>query len=150
MKKNDLTLFNKISKEIKQLSKHDVMIGLPKDVGTYPNGMTVLEVGEKHEFGIGVLRRSFLRAPLIQQQKTVNKAIDKGWKNILNGKTTAIKELNILGIVGQNISVDAFKTGGYGKWEDIKQSTKDNKGSDEILMDTGKLRQSVTSWITKS
>lgn len=150
MKANDLTEFKKVFNEIQEARKHAINIGLPKDVGTYDNGQSILEVGERHEFGLGVPRRSFLRMPLIVNQETINKHLKYSWKQIVEGKSTAIKQFNILGTVGQNISRDAFKTQGYGKWKDIDEKTKEQKGSSKILFDTGRLVQSVTNWISKN
>lgn len=149
MKKNDLTKFKKIFNEIKQSRNHSINIGLPKDVGEYPNGQSIVEVGERHEFGLGVPRRSFLRMPLILQQQTINKHLKYSWKQIVEGKSSAIRQMNILGTVGQNISKDAFKTQGFGKWEGLSEETKEAKGSSKILFDSGRLVQSVTYWVAK-
>lgn len=149
MKPNDLTKFKSIFNQIKEMQKYDIKVGLPSDVGTYPNGDSIVEVGERHEFGLGVPRRSFLRASMIQKQSTINKAIKSSYKRIIDGRGITIREFNKLGLIGQNISKESFKSGGFGKWQDISQATKDAKGSDEILQDTGRLVQSVTSWISK-
>ena len=149
MKPNDLSQLKEITKQIKIATTHEVNVGIPKDVGRYPNGLSIVDVGQKHEFGIGVQRRSFLRMPFIVEQKTIDKAIATSWKKIAEGKSQTIKEFGILGIVGQNISKDAFATGGFGKWEKLKSATEKAKGSTEILLDTGKLVQSITNWVVK-
>lgn len=150
MKANDLTKFKKVFNEIQEAKKHAINIGLPKDVGIYPDGQSIVEVGERHEFGLGVTRRSFLRMPLIMNQETINKHLKDSWKQIVEGKSTAIKQFNILGIVGQNISRDAFKTQGYGNWKDIDEKTKKAKKSSKILFNKGILVGSVTNWISKN
>lgn len=149
MKPNDLSFVRELAKQMKIATTHEVNVGIAQDVGQYPNGEKIVEVGRKHEFGIGVPRRSFLRMPFIVEQKTINKAIVTSWKKITEGKSTALKEFGILGIVGQNISKDAFATGGFGKWEKLKPGTIKAKGSTEILLDTGKLVQSITNWVVK-
>jgi hypothetical protein len=149
MKPNDLTQLREITKQIKIATNHEVNVGIAKDVGRYPSGLSIIDVGRKHEFGIGVPRRSFLRMPFIVNQKIIDKAIATSWKKIVEGKSPTIKEFGILGIVGQNISKDAFATGGFGKWQGLKQSTIEAKGSSEILLDTSKLVQSVTNWVVK-
>ena len=147
MKPNDLSQLKEITKQIKLATTHEVNVGIPKDVGRYPNGLSIVDVGRKHEFGIGVPRRSFLRMPFIVEQKTIDKAIATSWKKIAEGKSQTIKEFGILGIVGQNISKDAFATSGFGKWEKLKPATEKAKGSAEILLDTSKLVQSITNWV---
>lgn len=149
MKPNDLSQLKEITKQIKLATTHEVNIGIAQDVGQYPTGEKIVDVGRKHEFGIGVPRRSFLRMPFIVEQKTIDKAIATSWKKIAEGKSQTIKEFGILGIVGQNISKDAFATGGFGKWEKLKPATIKAKRSDEILLDTSKLVQSITNWVVK-
>ena len=149
MKPNDLSQLRDLTKQIKIATTHEVNVGIAQDIGQYPNGEKIVDVGRRHEFGIGVPRRSFLRMPFIVEQKTIDKAIATSWKKITDGKSTALKEFGILGIIGQNISKDAFATGGFGKWEKLKPSTAKAKGSDEILLDTSKLVQSITNWVVK-
>ena len=138
-----------MTKQIKIATTHEVNIGIAQDVGQYPNGEKIVDVGRRHEFGIGVPRRSFLRMPFIVNQNIIDKAIVTSWKKIVDGKSQTIKEFGILGIVGQNISKDAFATGGFGKWEKLKPATEKAKGSSEILLDTSKLVQSITNWVVK-
>ena len=149
MKPNDLSQLRDLTKQIKIATTHEVNIGIAQDIGQYPNGEKVVDVGRRHEFGIGVPRRSFLRMPFIVKQKTIDKAIATSWKMITDGKSTALKEFGILGIIGQNISKDAFASGGFGKWEKLKPATEKAKGSTEILLDTSKLVQSITNWVVK-
>ena len=149
MKPNDLSQLKEITKQIKIAITHEVNVGIAQDVGQYPNGEKIVDVGRRHEFGIGVPRRSFLRMPFIEKQNIIDKAIATSWKKITDGKSTALKEFGILGIIGQNISKDAFATGGFGKWEKLKPATVKAKGSAEILLDTSKLVQSITNWVVK-
>ena len=149
MKQNDLSQLRDLTKQIKIATTHEVNIGIAQDVGQYPNGEKIVDVGRRHEFGIGVPRRSFLRMPFIVNQNIIDKAIVTSWKKIVDGKSQTIKEFGILGIVGQNISKDAFATGGFGKWEKLKPATVKAKGSSEILLDTSKLVQSITNWVVK-
>ena len=149
MKPNDLSQLKEITKQIKIAITHEVNVGIAQDVGQYPNGEKIVDVGRRHEFGIGVPRRSFLRMPFIEKQNIIDKAISTSWKKIVEGKNQTIKEFGILGIIGQNISKDAFATGGFGKWEKLKPATVKAKGSAEILLDTSKLVQSITNWVVK-
>ena len=153
MKINDLTELKKITKQIKELTTKEIKIGISADVGTYTNkdgsvGPKIVEVGRWHEYGLGDNpRRSFLRVPMIDKQFIIQKHIKEGWGNILSGKSTAIKELGKLGIVGQELSKGAFATGGYGKWEKLKPQTVKRKGSSDILIDKSKLVNSIHNWI---
>ena len=151
MKKNDLTKFKKVFKEIKVIADHSVKVGVSQDAGIYDNGLTIAEVGEFHEFGTkrGIPRRSFLRGPLLTRQATINKFVKNGWKNILEGKSSAMTQLNKLGVLGESISKESFKTQGYGDWKALDPRTIEAKGSSKILQDTGKLVQSIHYWVAK-
>jgi len=148
MKKNDLTKLHEITKQIKIAKKTAIKVGLPADVGHYKNGASVLEVGTAHEYGLGVPRRSFIRMPLDKEKSKLNKALKSGYESILKGGN-AITNLNKIGLIAQGISKNSFKTQGYGIWKDIKNETKEEKGSSKILFDTGRLVQSVTFWVVK-
>lgn len=109
----------------------------------------VLEVGIWHEYGTQfVPMRSFLRAPFIEKQSDLKKVIDGQFKLVLEKGLDVEIALGRVGLMARNISVGAFKTQGYGQWPDIKQSTKDAKGSSGILIDTGLLRNSIT-WVVE-
>jgi len=148
MKKNDLTKLKEITKQIKIAKRSAVKVGLASDVGQYPDGTSVLEVGTSHEYGLGVPRRSFIRMPMEKEKAKLNKALKSGFQSILKGGNT-IHNLNKIGLVAQNISKTSFKNQGYGMWEDISDATKAKKKSTKILFDTGRLVQSITFWLVK-
>ena len=148
MKKNNLDLLAKITKNIKIAKNTAIKIGVASDVGQYANGESILDVAQKHEYGLGVARRSFIRAPMIKETPKIQKALKQGFLSIQKGGST-IANLNKLGIIAQNISKNAFKTQGYGEWQDISESTKKAKGSSKILFDTGRLVQSIKYWTVK-
>ena len=101
-----------------------------------------------HEFGSitkRIPRRSVLRDTLVYKKeeleiKVIQLTIDNLDKK--NGFTIALKKI---GIYAENLIQQAFKTGGFGKWQALKQSTIDNKKSDKILIDTAQLRRGITS-----
>lgn len=57
--------------------------------------------------------------------------------------------LKDLGFACENAILAAFKSGGFGMWKDIKESTKKRKGSSAILIETNQLRRSVASQVVK-
>lgn len=149
MKKNDLSKLEHIQEQLSIAKKTAIKVGVPSDVGSYENGASILQVGAAHEFGLGVPRRSFIRVPMDKEQDKIKVALESGFKSVMNGGDT-ITNLNKVGIVAQNISKTAFKNQGYGQWTDIKDETKDRKGSSKILFDTGRLVQSVSFWVVKA
>lgn len=110
---------------------------------------TVLEVGIWHEYGTQhVPMRSFLRGPFEEKRDDIAKAIAAQFKLVLENDLDIEVALGRIGLTGVNISRGAFKTRGYGVWADIKQATKNAKGSSQVLIDTGLLRNSIT-WVVE-
>ena len=95
------------------------------------NEKTNAEIGLKHEFGIGVPVRSFLRMPLIENLDKELEKIDK--KNIEPEDLPYT-----IGHVAQTIVKQAFDTGGFGQWKPSK------KEEGKTLIDTGQLEQSIS------
>ena len=134
-------------KKIEQAKKQEVAVGLPKEkgFGNYGNGITVLDVGVFNEYGTPTTpQRSFLRTPFLVEDIKLQKLIESQWKKIVNNRKSVKGGLNFVGVNAVGISQKAFTNKGYGQWIDIKQGTKNAKGSSQILIDTGLLRQSVT------
>lgn len=136
-----------IEREIKKALKSSVDVGIVN--GNYGqeiyDGLTVVEVGAGHEYGVGDLpQRSFLRMPFELKQSELTRYIANQFKRLEAGRTDTRTALGRVGVMARNISVGAFDNGGYGQWPDISQVTKDAKGSDKILWDTGTLVGSIT------
>ena len=124
-----------------------VAVGLPtEEVGStvYDDGQTVAQVGAQHEYGAGVPRRSFLRTPFDIKKDDLDKAIAKQFEDVFKRGKKAEQALGLIGTVAVNISKGAFTTRGYGEWPDITDDTKEAKGSSQVLIDTGTLRNSIT------
>lgn len=136
-----------IEREIKKALKSSVDVGIVN--GNYGqeiyDGLTVVEVGAGHEYGVGDLpQRSFLRMPFELKQSELTRYIANQFKRLESGRTDTRTALGRVGVMARNISVGAFDNGGYGQWPDISQMTKELKGSDAILIDTVTLRNSIT------
>lgn len=136
-----------IEREIKKALKSSVDVGIVN--GNYGqeiyDGLTVVEVGACHEYGVGDLpQRSFLRMPFELKQSELTRYIANQFKRLESGRTDTRTALGRVGVMARNISVGAFDNGGYGQWPDISQMTKDAKGSASILIDIGTLRNSIT------
>ena len=124
-----------------------VAVGLPsEEVGgkVYSDGQTVAQIGAQHESGAGVPRRSFLRTPFDIKKDDLDRAIAKQFEDVFKRGKNADKALGLIGTVAVNVVKGAFLTRGYGEWPDITEDTKDAKGSSQVLIDTGTLRNSIT------
>lgn len=147
LKDNQKTL-QQYEKELKEARKKAVYVGLPKDKvsETYDDGISVIQVGAIHEFGMGRNpERSFLRVPFSQNEKIINAFINKQFSLIFNGEADTVQSLNKIGILARNISVDAFTNN---DWKENSPATIERKGSSRPLIDTGNLRQSIT-WVVR-
>jgi len=134
-------------KNLEKAKRGYVAVGLPaEDVGgtVYDDGQTVAQVGAQHEYGAGVPRRSFLRTPFTAKQDDLTAAIAKQFEDVFQRGKKAEQALGLIGTVAVNISKGAFTSRGYGEWPDISAATKEDKGSSQVLIDTGTLRNSIT------
>jgi len=139
-----------MAQAMREMAGKSVAVGLPKESGSskiYESGLTVIEVGARHEFGDGVPSRSFLRTPFKVRAEEIRAAIDRQAMNVIEGGPVD-QALGMIGVKAANISKGAFTSRGYGQWEDLDPATKTSKGSSQVLVDTGTLRGSIT-WVIK-
>lgn len=135
----------------KRVSK--TKVNLPMGNSSVGSNDTVTNsiIGAKHEFGDHTVpQRSFLRTPIIENfQKYLEKAgafNQKSFEKVIKEKSflTYVKKL---GIIGETIVLDAFATGGFGKWE---PSNMDHKKNKQTLVETQQLRNSITSRVDEN
>lgn len=144
--------FSKLEKLIKLLkTKKFVDIGI---LGQEKNedGINLAGIGGVHEFGYpekNIPERSFIIMPIETKQKEIAKEMEKEFPILLgfekSNEAKIDRFLTRIGIVCEGAIQEAFDSGGFGTWPDIQQKTKDRKDSDEILIDIGTLRKSITS-----
>ena len=107
---------------------------------------TNADIGLKHEFGKdGMPIRSFLRMPLtvgLQAALEQSKFFDENAlkKVILAGNLN--EWFAKIGIVAESVIMDAFDSGGFGKWKPSNMKYKHNQ---QTLVETQQLRNSITS-----
>lgn len=112
--------------------------------------LTNPELAAKHEYGIGVPRRSMLRMPFHLHGDKVLKNAQADARMQLgqmrkNPRGTAKKILARVGIAGENLVQEAFETRGFGSWKPNAAETVALKGSDSPLIDTAQMRRAVDS-----
>ena len=108
--------------------------------------LTNAEVGIKHEFGDGTMpMRSFLRMPITEKFQAALEQSGAFTKETID---QVIKEKSLhawiqkFGILGEQIVLDAFQTGGFGQWRPSNMKYKKNQ---QTLVETQQLRDSITS-----
>jgi hypothetical protein len=106
-------------------------------------------IGMQHEFGsVRVPKRSFLREPLADN---IGKAMESSGALDADILKQAIKTGSVkpwcdkIAVLAEGIVLEAFDSGGYGKWKALKPSTLRDKKNAQILVETGQLRNSITS-----
>lgn len=164
MPSNEVYL-NNVSKYVKELEKlrdMEVVVGIPASSNKIHDNKeeqskvtTLAELGAIHEYGSpqnGIPQRSFLRVPLQMESK---KLIEFIGKDLKFSKIDTSKALGRLGVKGVSIVLEAFSTQGNSTWDKLKPSTIANRkkgkgsGTDKPLIDTGQLRQGITSEVRK-
>jgi hypothetical protein len=105
------------------------------------DGVTNVEVGSFHEFGLGVPRRSFIADYVDQNVGDIESHIRKAAKRVVKGKSTIDQALELLGIYIQG---EIQQRMAAGIPPPLKQTTIDRKGSSTPLIDTGQLRSAIT------
>lgn len=110
----------------------------------YDSGVDVVQVALTHEFGTSKIpKRSFLKQSFEIKKKDINNILKIQYNRVFEGKSTVNKSLNIVGVKARNISVDSFRTGGFGRWTPLKPETIAKKGTSTILVETSTLKQSI-------
>ena len=137
-----------IIKNVEEAKKLTVKVGLPSDVAAravYEEGKTILEVGAQHEYGTDeVPQRSFLRNSFFVKREEVKKILKKQFNKIVEKGADPKTSMELAGVQLQSIVQEAFTTKGFGAWPELSQRTIEEKGSSQILIDTGTLRSSIT------
>jgi hypothetical protein len=106
-------------------------------------------IGRVHEFGLGHCpKRSFLREPLADNLKNEMEsagAFDKDTLKEVVSKGTMLAWCQKVAVLAEGIVLKAFDSNGYGKWAALKPSTLAHKKNAQTLVETGQLRNSITS-----
>lgn len=137
--------------EMEKAKRLTLKVGLPSDkVGgkVYGGNTSILTVGATHEYGSAKTpARSFLRMPFEVKSKEIDTAIQSQFKRMLDGQATTEDALGRVGIIATNISKEAFRTNGFGRWAPLAEITKVRKagaGKTTTLIWSGLLRNSIT------
>jgi phage gpG-like protein len=144
--------FSGLEKLLKNLKKTIyVDIGILGSGKVSESGESVVEYGAQHEFGVISKRlpeRSFIRLGLRMRQKQIMAAAQKAFTE----NPEDIKGLfTTIGIEGENAIKEAFQTSGFGTWAPLSENYKIRPSGQSVdesskpLLDTGALRNSITS-----
>lgn len=165
----NLTPLDQLSADIRENMKARVHVGVLRDHNARTAGdSNNATIGLVHEFGSptkNIPERSWLRMPLIVKlPDVIAQAGPEFWRKLILEKGI-LKGLKGLGIAAEDSIQQAFETGGFGKWVpwskrygrkrelEVRALFGDIVGPvhpGSLLIQTGELRQSVTSRVVKS
>ena len=131
-----------IKRELQRNSK--VLVGVPKDAGSYEDGPSLAVVAAVQEFGSAdgrIPERSFLRVPLRASQEELSKVVSNQARLVFRGELSAAQLMGQLGARAASVSQTAIDEG---IGPPNAPSTVERKGSDTPLIDSGALRQAIT------
>lgn len=139
-KSPDLKEITRIQKAL--IKKGRVKVGFPKNSGSYDDGTNVVDVAIWNEFGTeNIPARSFMRTAIAEHKKEYRDLGIQMAKDIIKGKGSIREGLQMIGLVAasdiQNKITEIQEPA-------LAESTIERKGSTKPLINTGKLRQSVT------
>lgn len=119
-----------------------ISVGIHEEEGSQsePNGATVAEIAEFHEFGLGVPRRSMIADWFDERREAFPAVIRVQLTEKLRSKRPPSDAFESVAVLFQ-ASIQARFDTGIG--EELSDETKRRKGSDLQLVDTGLLRSSV-------
>lgn len=132
---------------IEELCAHEVLIGYQDDSGSYPSedgsdAPTVAEVAAWNEYGTeNAPARPFMRQTLKNREEDVIRHGHSQVKKELKGSYNAQTTLNAMGAYVKGCIQKEIVDG---EFEPNAPSTIAKKGSEKPLIDTGRMRQSVT------
>lgn len=121
-----------------------VKVGVPQGEGAYEDGTPLAVIAAVQEFGSAngqVPERSFLRVPLRAGQDRFQQIFRQLLPQVNSGELTMFQVLSQVGAAAAATSQEAIS---QGIAPPNAPSTIERKGSSTPLVDTGRLRQSIT------
>jgi len=106
-------------------------------------------IGAAHEFGTKDMpQRSFLRIPIsenLNKYLEASGAFNKALLAQVMKEKSFVPWMKKVAAVAEKIVLEAFDSSGFGKWPQLKPQTMAKKTNQQILVETGQLRNSITS-----
>lgn len=115
--------------------------------GEQQNGISLASIGSVQEFGLitrNIPKRSFIKEPLLAHLGERIKRQKNKIKQYLFVDKKLDEAYNLMGNTAVLIIIQSFRNKNDGRWKPNAPSTIKKKGNDNPLIDTGRLRQSIT------
>ena len=160
-------MFLSYETHIKEFKESVIKVGLPEKVGGAiheGSDLTVAQIGAVHEYGSpenNIPKRSFIREPLINEEKKITNFIKSRFSAVGSNSMSAKKALEQIGNMGASISKGSFTKNNWEANSDItinggwmikngKSFFVKGKKKSTPLIDSGQLRNSITYVVEKS
>lgn len=127
------------------VGRKECAVGFPKgkNLGTpyYKDGASILQVAIWNNFGFGVPRRAFMELATVFIKEDFSKLLKAQQNNIITGRITMERILEIAGIKAVSLVQKAITTG---EWTPNSPRTIAKKRSSKPLIDSGSMNKYVT------
>ena len=124
--------------------KYEARVGIFSENNKRDDGKSNAMIGLKHIYALETPKRDWLKLPILLKSRDIADKIVDFLPSAIRAKTMK-NVYQAMAIEGEQIVKGAFDTGGYGMWLPLSPITADKKGSDTILVETGQLKDSVSS-----
>ena len=129
----------KYFRELKKMTDMDIQVGFQGDQ-KYEDGTSIAQVAAINEFGASdIPERPFMRQSFENHESELQAACDTAQRLVSSGGS-AEQALQQIGVIAKGLVQDEIVNGGFAP---NAESTIKKKGSEQPLIDTGTMRQSV-------
>ena len=129
----------KYFRELKKMTDIEIQVGFQGDQ-KYEDGTSIAQVAAVNEFGASdIPERPFMRQSFENHEGELQAACDAAQRLVSSGGS-AEQALQQIGVVAKGLVQDEIVNGGFAP---NAESTIKKKGSEQPLIDTGTMRQSV-------
>lgn len=129
----------KYFRELKKMTDMEIQVGFQGDQ-KYEDGTSIAQVAAINEFGASdIPERPFMRQSFENHESVLQAACDAAQRLVSSGGS-AEQALQQIGVVAKGLVQDEIVNGGFAP---NAESTIKKKGSEQPLIDTGTMRQSV-------
>lgn len=129
----------KYFRELKKMTDMEIQVGFQGDQ-KYEDGTSIAQVAAINEFGASdIPERPFMRQSFENHEGELQAACDAAQRLVSSGGS-AEQALQQIGVVAKGLVQDEIVNGGFAP---NAESTIKKKGSEQPLIDTGTMRQSV-------
>lgn len=129
----------KYFRELKKMTDMEIQVGFQGDQ-KYEDGTSIAQVAAVNEFGASdIPERPFMRQSFENHEGELQVACDAAQRLVSSGGS-AEQALQQIGVVAKGLVQDEIVNGGFAP---NAESTIKKKGSEQPLIDTGTMRQSV-------